>query len=237
MSKPELIDDSPAREKAIAAAARALSGELDVHPSYAMLEQVVDRTADGVTREIVESHVEVCPQCHAELRDLSELAGSPPARAASRWLVAAAAILIATMAGGYWFARSRRVVTPPPPPAAVAVTPAPDEWTQFAEAMLAAGRMDPPPILRELQPAPDVLRDPAATSTQPAMTPAGVVIESVTPTLHWTAAGGRSVVSVFDGRRRVARSEVLDTHEWRVSPPLARGRTYAWQIEVRRPES
>ncbi|HUR79843.1 MAG TPA: hypothetical protein VM733_03700, partial [Thermoanaerobaculia bacterium] len=178
-----------------------------------------------------------CPQCHAELRDLSELAGSPPARAASRWLVAAAALLIALMAGAYWVSRSRRVVTPPPPPAAVAVTPAPDQWTQLAAAVLSAGRMDPPPILRELRPAPDVLRDPAATSAQPAMTPAGVVIESVTPTLHWTVAGGRSVVSVFDGRRRVARSEVLDTHEWRVSPPLARGRTYAWQIEVRRPES
>src|SRR6185436_9118703 len=103
--KPELINDPSKREEAIAAAARALSGELDEHPSYAMLEQVVDRTADGVIDEIVESHVEVCPQCQAELRDLRELAGhpialaaSPAARATSRRLAAAAAIVIALMA-------------------------------------------------------------------------------------------------------------------------------------------
>ncbi len=246
MAKPELIDDPAAREKAIAASARALAGELDEHPSYAMLEQVVDRTADSVTREIVESHVEVCPQCHAELRDLSELAGSPPARTASQWLGAAAAILIALIAGGYWIARVGRAsarlpregrAEARPTLTAAPVTPAVDEWTQLAATALAAGRMDPPPILRELRPTADVLRDPAAESSRAAMTPAGVVIESVTPTLRWTAAGGRFVVSIFDGRRRVARSDVLDTNEWRVSPPLARGRTYAWQVEVRRPES
>src|SRR2546423_11467318 len=105
MSKPELIDDPSKRDEAIAAAARALAGELDEHPSYTMLEQVVDRTADSVTLEIVESHVAVCPQCQVELRDLLDLAGHPPARSASRWLAAAAAIVIAVIAGGYWISR------------------------------------------------------------------------------------------------------------------------------------
>ena len=72
MSKPELIDDPSKREERIAAAARALAGELDEHPSYVMLEQVVDRTADDVTREIVESHLEVCPQCQAEMPGMRE---------------------------------------------------------------------------------------------------------------------------------------------------------------------
>lgn len=237
MSKPELIDDPSKREEAIAAAARALSGEIDEHPPYAMLEQVVDRTADSVTREIVESHVGVCPQCQAELRDLLELAGHSPTRVTSRWLAVAAVIVIALMAGWYWISRD---VAPPPagaPEARTTPSPAPDEWTQLAGAALAAGKMDPPAILRDLRPAADVLRDPGATSSRSAMTPAGVVIESVTPTLQWTASGGRYIVSVFDGRRRVARSDVLSTNEWRVSPPLPRGRTYTWQVEVRRGES
>jgi len=70
MGKPEPIDDPKKRAEAIASAARALRGEIDEHPPYAMLEQVVDGTADSVTREIVESHVIVCAQCAGELRDL-----------------------------------------------------------------------------------------------------------------------------------------------------------------------
>jgi len=241
MSKPELIDDPSMREEAIAAAARALSGEIDEHPSYAMLEQVVERTADSVTHEIVESHVEVCAQCQAELRDLRALAGPPPARAAWRRLAVAAAFVIALIAGGYWISRPRRAAPPAPRPPREIVAPAPllppDEWSLRADAALAAGRMEPPPILRDLRPTADVLRDPAATSSRSAVTPAGVVIESVTPMLRWTAEGGSSVVSIFDGRRRVARSDVLSANEWRVSTPLTRGRTYTWQVEVRRPES
>ena len=249
MSKPELIDDPSKREERIAAAARALAGELDEHPSYEMLEQVVDRTADDVTREIVESHLEVCPQCQAELRDLLELAGHQPARANTRWLAAAAAIVIALMAGGYWISRGGRDVAPPPhatgdtvgraspPEGAPEARTTRDEWSLLAADALAAGKLEPPPILGELRLSGDVLRDPAAAASRPAMTPVGMVIESVTPTMRWTAAGGRSVVSVFDGRRRIARSDVLSTNEWRVSPPLPRGRTYAWQVEVRRGES
>src|SRR2546423_4975143 len=150
MSKPELIDDPSKRDEAIAAAARALAGELDEHPSYTMLEQVVDRTADGVTLEIVESHVAVCPQCQVELRDLLDLAGHPPARSASRWLAAAAAIVIAVIAGGYWI--SRQVAHPgagtaPIRPARTPARPVADEWSSQAAAALAAGRIAAPPIL------------------------------------------------------------------------------------------
>src|SRR5947207_8921003 len=106
MAKPDLIDDPKQRDAAIAAAARALAGELDEHPPYAMLEQVVDRTADSVTREIVESHVEVCLQCRVELRDLHDFAGHPAGRLPSRWLAAAAAVLVAILAGGYWISRA-----------------------------------------------------------------------------------------------------------------------------------
>ena len=233
MAKPELIDDPSKRAEAIAAAARALAGELDEHPSYAMLEQVVDRTADGVTREIVESHVEVCPQCEAELRDLRDLAGR--SAAPSRWLAAAAAIVIALIAGGYWI--SRQVAPSSRRPEGRRLAAHPGAGTAPIRPAGTPARLEPPPILRDLRPSGDVLRDPAAASSRPVMTPAGVVIESVTPTLTWTAPGPRYVVSVFDGSRRVARSGVLSANEWRVSPPLARGRTYGWQVEVRRPGS
>jgi len=238
MAKPDLIDDPERRDAAAAAAARALAGELDEHPSYAMLEQVVDGTADGVTREIVESHAAVCAPCDAELRDLREFAGDRRARPRSHWL-AAAAVLVAVLGGGYWIVRPARTAAPARSVVtrSLAPAPAPDEWSALAAAALAAGKLDPPPILRGLRPSGDVLRDPAAAAPWPDLSPAGVVIESVTPTLTWPAAGPRYVVSVFDGRRRVARSGVLRQNEWRVSPPLARGRTYAWQVEIRRPSA
>jgi len=237
MSKPEIIDDPSKRDEAIAALARALAGELDEHPSYAMLEQVVDRTADDVTDEIVRSHLEVCPQCAEELRDLMELAGHAHTRAATAgWLAIAAAIIIAVLAGGWWMTRAGRAAAPHSIGKAVTTTlaPTPDEFSLLVESALRTGRIEKPGILRELRLPADVLRDPGATSSSSAMTPSGVVIESVTPMLLWKAAGERYVVSIFDGRRRVAHSGVLSANQWTVSPPLARGRTYGWQVEVRR---
>src|SRR5204862_2637856 len=136
-------------------------------------------------------------------------------RLPSRWLAAAAAVLVAILAGGYWISRAGRTGSPMSPhrqthtAAAPAPAPPPDEWGALAAAALAAGKLEPPPILRDLRLAGDVLRDPvAATAARPAMTPAGVVIEEVTPTLTWAAGPARYVVSVFDGRHRVARSGV-----------------------------
>jgi len=222
---------------------QALGGELGEHPSYEMLEQVVDGTADDVTREIVESHAEVCAACSADLRDLAELAGTPSSsRAWARWLAVAAAIVIVILASAYLLTRRREpaspaVVTTAPKPVTRTVDVSPygrADWDAAVRDAMARGTIDAPPIVRELQRPREILRGPRGSSAEVAMSPAGVVVESATPTLTWSAKPGRQVVSVFDGFNRVAQSGVLQSGPWRVTETLARGKTYTWQVEIRR---
>lgn len=221
---------------------RALGGEIGEHPTYEMLEQVVDDTADDVTREIVESHAAVCPACGADLRDLIAFAGrSPSSRAWVRWLAAAAAIAAVILAGAYLLTRPD-----PASPAVVTATREPEkrpvtasgygraDWDAVVRDAIARGTIDAPPIVRDLRREREILRDPRGAAEEVVMNPAGAVIESATPTLTWSARQGRQVVSVFDGFERVAQSGVLQSGPWRVTQTLARGKTYTWQVEVRR---
>lgn len=220
---------------------QALGGELGEHPSYEMLEQVVDGTADDVTREIVESHAEVCSACSADLRDLAELAGQPASsRAWVRWLAAAAAIVAVVLAGAYLLARrepaSPKVVTTTPKPAVRTVDASPygrADWDAAVRDAMERGTIDAPPIVQELRRPREILRGPRG-SEDVVMSPAGVVVESETPTLTWSTKPGRQVVSVFEGFERVAQSGVLRSGPWRVTGTLARGKTYTWQVEIRR---
>ena len=220
------------------------------HPAYEDLAKVIDGTADDVTREIVESHAAACSTCDAELRDLRSFTGTPSWPELLRWLGAAAAMIAVFIAG--WYLLRRRPVerTDKPPvrersvsasrPAklpAVARDYGREEWEAAVRAALERGAIDPPKIVGELRASPDMLRGPAAPPRSSAMRPAGMVIDSPAPMLHWRAAPGRYVVSVYDGVRRVARSAPLRATQWRVSPPLARGRTYTWQVEIVRGSS
>jgi hypothetical protein len=213
---------------------QSLGGELDDHPTYEMIEQVVDGAADDVTREIVESHAEVCPTCAAELRDLGEFAHAPqPKSFPLRWLVAAAllvvaigiAIVIATQ-------RDSDIDAKPVRRAVIMSGYGRADWDHAVRDALSGARIERPAILRDLRPPAQVLRgtDPASHT---AMSPAGIVIETTAPVFTWTAKPGRYVVSIYDGVERVAQSGVLRTPEWRMTSPLRRGRTYTWQVEVR----
>jgi len=227
------------------AISRALGGELEDHPTYEMLEQVVDGSADDVTREIVESHAAVCSTCDAELRDLMAFAGRTQ-RSSLRWLAAAAAVIAVILTGGYLWMRPRpvepvvRASTHQQPPKRVVVVASGygrEDWDAAVRDALARGTIDAPPILRELRPPREVLRNPGSRPATVVMNPAGMVVDSTTPLLTWSARPGRYVVSVYDGFERVAHSAALRSPEWRVSPPLPRGRTYAWQVEIHRGDS
>ena len=224
-SKPDSIAD-------------ALGVERSAHPPYELLEQFVDGTADDVTREIIESHREVCLDCDAELRDLLSFSGRAPASPWLRWVGAAVAAIAVVVAGAYFLRRpvvKKPVMRDLPARATVVSGYGREDWNAAVATALARGSIDRPPILDELRPPPDTLRTPnGGSETAVAMNPAGKVIEETTPLLTWRAARGRFVVSIYDGFERVARSGVLQSPEWRVSPPLSRGRTYTWQVEVRR---
>jgi hypothetical protein len=215
------------------------------HPPYETIAEVVDGTADDVTREIVESHAAACTRCDAELRDLHSFAGRPSRPEYLRWLGAAAAIVAVLLSG--WYLLRRRPVEGIAKPQArerstVAVRPprAPetgsgygrDDWDAAVRTALARGAIDPPAILGELRVQRDVLRGSGQRLAAAIMNPMGEVIDSPTPELTWRAAPGHFLVSVYHGMERVARSGPLRAAHWRVSPPLARGRTYTWQVEI-----
>ena len=236
-----MSEDTSRRESIL----HALAGELDEHPAYEVLEQFVDGTIDDVTREIVASHREVCATCDAEVRDLMAFAGRSSSKSL-RWLSVAAAVVALSLAGVYLMRSpplqqtqqqtQKPVVRKSAPPVPV-IEYGRDDWNAAVRDALAHGTIAPPAILATLRPTPDVLRTPASKSAAAVMTPAGVVIDTTTPLLQWRAESGQFVVSVYDGFERVARSGVLRLREWRVEPALPRGRTYTWQVEIRRGDS
>ncbi|HJW93114.1 MAG TPA: hypothetical protein VJ901_05815 [Thermoanaerobaculia bacterium] len=216
------------------------------HPAFEQLEQVVDGTADDVTREIVESHCQVCAQCAGELRDLREFAEGTSRSMWPRMLAAAAAVAAVVLIPAWIVLREPPKPVPLPHPAPkVAEGYGRADWDAAVRDALQRGTVELP---QQHWPKPDPQRGPVVVvipsvaegpggtggTTARAMTPVNVVIETTTPILSWPAIPARYVVSVYDGPTRVAQSELLKKPEWQVTPPLARGRTYAWQVKVHR---
>lgn len=199
------------------------------HPNYEMMAAVVDRTADDVTRELVESHCEVCPRCDEEMRDLRAFAGETTPSVWPR-MTAAAAVVIAVALAGAWYVTRPRTETPVVRPrVVVAGGYGRADWDAAVREALARGAIE----ASQQWPAADPLRGSAG---EPAaeMNPVHAVVDSTTPLLTWRTKPGRYVVSVYESLERVAKSGVLESGEWQVAPPLTRGKTYAWQVEVRR---
>jgi hypothetical protein len=108
----------------------------------------------------------------------------------------------------------------------------PAEWESLVAVAVTSGQLPYPNDLAALAGSPDVLRS-RATTAAGKMTPAGVVIDDVRPQFTWPAVRGATyVVSIFEGNRDVAVSPRVTVNEWRPVTALARGRTYAWQVEV-----
>jgi anti-sigma factor RsiW len=113
----------------------------------------------------------------------------------------------------------------------------PPQWRQPLEAAIANGRL-------EHRVYPDLRRragtllgdDRAAQTPATLMAPLGVVTESATPEFLWKAEPrieGR--VEVYDEQfHEVAASGWIRSTAWRPPAALARGKTYIWQLTVRR---
>lgn len=143
---------------------------------------------------------------------------------------------------GGWAANEPAVSTdsvhPPVPPSMTATAEprrpsyARDEWEKLVHAARTGTRLAMPAILQAIRPGADRLRGRPERSVA-ALKPAGVVVETPRPTFRWPAPdGARSVVSVFDGRREVVRSEPRIGPTWQPSRDLPRGVTYTWEVEV-----
>ena len=240
-------------DRASSGVAAWLADHDDEHPTVeTTLTAYVDGTLEPNESDGVRAHLEDCPRCRADVSDLRATAAvlrRPRHRNWAPLAAAAAAIVIALVA----IALRREpapappvVVTNPAPPPAPAPQPAPAasqpeyaraEWRAAVNEALRTGALAMPAALAELQFRPDPRRAPAETGTQ-RLDPAGVILDDTRPRFSWTpVAGARYVMSVFDDHELVMESDVLREPRWRPSRPLRRGRTYHWQVEVRRGET
>jgi hypothetical protein len=211
----------------------------------------VEGTADAAETEIIETHLEECPACREDVEDLREtrraLQRRRPRRA--RWAVLSAAAALPLIVTALVFFRrpdpppvTPRVVVPPPvTETRMAVTPsrtyANPAWQRLIATAIAEKALSFPASLAELTPAADTLRD-TGDAVQGSLDPVGRVIRDVRPRLTWTArAGATYVVLIYAGDEEVARSKSLRVPYWTPPRPLARGRTYAWQVNVRTDET
>jgi len=101
----------------------------------------------------------------------------------------------------------------------------------IVEAALRNGRIDPPPLFAALRSERETIRG-ANDAQHASLDPEGIVIATTQPRFSWTAPNGRAIVSVYDGRMLVATSGALQTSTWTPATPLARGRRYAWQVDI-----
>jgi hypothetical protein len=228
------------------------------HPDHADLAAYADGTAGPAERELVATHVEDCELCREDLADLAGLRRPRPRRRVWRAAFAAAAALAAVLvmlvqrSDGPRVPENLPVVTTQPrtetsvdpePPAPAPPRYANAEWERLVRTAIESERL---PFPRSLDVSPDVLRGsklpfPGAADTSPDavrvpdLVPSGVVIDEVRPRFSWPSrAGATYVVSIFRGDRQVARSEPLTETRWTPAKPLARGRTYAWQVKATR---
>jgi len=194
------------------------------------------------------AHPDVEPELAAYLRSQpAELPRRSPRTAfIATALAAAAAAVFVTIA---LLNRSPAPAPVPSHPIArrpIAITPAPttgygrSDWDDAVGDAVRSHGIAAPSILRDVRESPDVLRGAgaAADAVKVSLSPAGVVIDDTTPRFTWTAfKGAKYVVEVFAGEIPVTSSGPLASNEWMPPKPLKRGKTYTWQVAVRRGET
>jgi hypothetical protein len=228
------------------------NGHLDFETQ---LVPYVEETVDVADVEIIETHLEDCARCRADLEDLRKTRAQfhqrtpAPRRAIPIRVLAQAAVLAVVL--GTWFLWPRGADTPPPPESpAVRQTPIPARpapeapvrtryadplWQQLVDTAVAR-RSLPSPSHGELNPSADTLRGPsAAPSPNAEFSPAGQVIRDSRPAFTWPSREGASYsVLIYAGRAEAARSPWLTAPRWTPPDALQRGRTYTWQVIAKR---
>jgi Putative zinc-finger len=219
------------------------------HPEPADIAAYADGTAGPAEREIVASHLEDCALCREDVQDLATLRRWRSRRRAWRIAIAAAAAIIAVVISVVLLLSRRHEPGPLPTSAPVVTTqpsttvttiPEPQqpprryanaEWEQLVRTAEKSGRLS---IARGIDATPAVLRGPGGKTTME-LAPSGVVLDETRPRFSWPSRDGAMyVVSIYSGDEPVAQSEALTETRWTPAVPLARGRTYVWQVQATR---
>ena len=242
------LQASGAVSAAEAALARALEGDVD-HLSELEVQACVDRTLDSVRLQEIERHLEVCPSCAAEIRDLQAfVAASRPVHRV-RWplyagLAAAAGLVLAVAIASLVRPQDsgRQLVTLADRSGPLHV----DErgavsgleglnetQKQIVEQTLIAGRLPVPSMVSELAGTPGILLGDSDVVAFRLLAPVGTAVLDDRPALRWAPLAGSVtyVVTLQDETSgETSSSPTLQAAEWRPISPLVRGHRYAWQV-------
>jgi len=220
--------------------ARALWDRIQEPPRHLDVDEelapYLEGSLDAAGVEIVESHLEGCATCRAEADDLRRVIARPKTR---RWVALAVAASLAAAASIVAVWMRPQPVSPPrigidrpvlylPPTSSTAED---EPWKDLIETTLTRGRLPLPAWIDELR-SDVVLRGGVAGKS--AVSPNGIVVESVRPRFTWLATKDASYTAfIYEGERAIENSGTLRRTEWTPSRALVRGRTYAWQVETR----
>ncbi|HYR29443.1 MAG TPA: hypothetical protein VEU30_13315 [Thermoanaerobaculia bacterium] len=204
------------------------------HLTYEEMEAWLDGRADRIDRELAQGHLALCPRCAAELDDLGKVRESlAPKR---RWWIAAAAAALGAILSMTFLARS-----PEPEPLLTATQPLPPEvrptppQSKPAETVRTLTK---PAILATLAGAPRTLRGTSEWAKLQLKAPVATVVLDARPRFRWMVANGANgaaeyTVAVADHETSADAASGSTTETWwRPGEPLARGRTYTWQVTV-----
>jgi hypothetical protein len=211
------------------------------------LQLLVQRRLPADGNNTVVAHLQGCATCATqveELRSWAEAADAGSSRTAQRfprvrwgWLGVAAAILIAVLIpAAIWQARSGRQPTSPSILGLEALAPADQERVRSA---LNAGAATLPDFMSDVTTSREVLMGPSATrsDTFDLIAPIGTATVSDRPRFEWEPFERVQgyTLTVFDEQSSVvSRSPIVAEAHWIPNAPLARGRTYVWQVAAHR---
>jgi hypothetical protein len=214
------------------------------HLTYDQMEQWLDGRVQGVERELIEGHKDLCDLCRNELADLARsrdsMRGVVPQRTLMRMLLPIAAIVAIAVVGALLFLQNQRVVVPRPRPVSkpyIAPT-LPEPLRVHIDEVLRTGILAKPDVVASLSVDSSALRGTAhRRATFSLQQPIATVVLDPRPQFVWepTAGADSYTVTVVDAESgAVAGTGVTGTASWRPAEPLKRGRTYSWEVKAHR---
>ena len=203
-----------------------LSGSEEPHLEFEELDAWVSNRLSLPARQRVADHLAWCESCAAEEADLREFSRKLPAKPAKRhyWYLAVAAGFLLCCAGLSW-----RFLTPRLKPDV--------PYTTLMARALESGEVEMPlQTLQQLRGQSGLLRGREDNPGIIPESPIASVVRQTQPVFHWRLASTGDSTRKFEitiystDLLVVAKSGPLAELQWRVSPPLERGRTYLWEV-------
>jgi anti-sigma factor RsiW len=192
------------------------------------VQAYVDGRLDAARRQEIARHLDACPSCAAEIRDLQVVAadvrGRPRSRTAMFAALAAAAVLILII-GASLVSRMA-----PSRSEEAGLTARQRDVVRQARS---TQRLSLPPVLAELAGTRGLLMGDSDPAPFGLLAPIGTAVLDNRPTFRWTAMQGAAqyAVTVLDSTTgEASTSPPLTTTEWTPPFALVRGRVYVWQV-------